>query len=312
MKKCFLLLILAIIASHSSAQPPPVDQRLVVPVPDVELEIEAFEDEEISPQQRREHRQRYQACQAERAWQDSVCLAYFLSDVYGPALKDPKLPAENKRFLIQLKAYLMCPTDSCGLGDKLIRPVYRINGDSLNAYHSIVADFPWEESDNGYDGSGWGDDTLLTKRERAKIYRIVYANAPLVKYSKIQRFRLASGPCLFYKSYILRKIPDTDTLRPAFCSTFDLTLEWRSDPLMDSLLALHTYCENCFKSYCDPEEETVTFAKLKGVPNLYFTIDRDTGWESWYPTRELMMNYKGKAAISLWRHQVEMVGCSCI
>jgi hypothetical protein len=53
-------------------------------------------------------------------------------------------------------------------------------------------------------------------------------------------------------------------------------------------------------------------ARLKGVPHFYFTIDRDTGWESAYPTRELMMNYQGKAAIALWRHQVEMVGCACI
>lgn len=298
-----------LLASKGECQPPDT----LVPANLEEMtEFGGFEDMEYSPAHRRAWRQRYDSCMTVRAFHDSIRYTYFVEHVYRPALKNPALSPENKRFLVQLKTYLQCPTDSCGRANKLIRPVYAFRADSAHLYHVIGDDFDYAESDNSYDGSGWGDDTLLTARDRATLYRIVYANAPVVKYRKIQRFRVLAGPCLFYKSYVLRKVPETDTLRPAFCSTFDLDLEWTSDPVMDSLLECHNRCENTFTAHCDHKETTVTFARLKGVPNLYFTIDRDTGWESWFPTRGLMMNYEGKAAISLWWRMIEMVGCACI
>lgn len=257
------------------------------------------------------HRERVKACWSSRDFQDSVRYSYFMAEVYGPAMRDPSLPAENRRFLVHLKRYLECPTDSCGRGDRLLRPVFTHEVDSTHKCHVIAADFPPDERSVDGDGSGWGDDTLIGPRQRERLYRVVYANAPVVKYARIRRFHVLPGACDHYKGYELRKVHPQDTLVPAFCSTFDLALEWGRDGVVDSLLQEDCHCRNTLKSHCDPERPTHTFARLKGVPRLWFVVD-EGGWASWYPTRGLVMDYRGQMAIALWRYQMEQVGCSCI
>jgi hypothetical protein len=246
---------------------------------------------------------------------DSLVYDYFMAHIYRPAISRPNLPPGNRTFLDRLKAYVECPTDSCNRSDRVMRPVFWFGEDSLHATHRIVDEFPYEESDNSYDGSGWGNDTLISNTLRQTSYRVYYANAPLVKRCNVKKFRTIAAPCLYYKSYILQTVP-VDSFRPAFCTTLDLKLEWGADEGMDSLLLEWTRGNNLEKFYCNSEEDTRSFAQLAGVPELYFGIDIHSGWEhTWessYPTVGVFMKMDGKWAVPLWMYQMEMSACMCI
>lgn len=257
------------------------------------------------------HRQ-YMASVERLRFQDSVRYGYFMEEVYGPALRDPALPAENRRFLVQLKRYLECPTDSCGHGDRLLRAVYLRSVDTVAMRQVIVDDFPPDDDNVHGIHHGWRDDMPLSKWEKERLYRIVYANAPVVRYARISRFRFLPGSCKTYKSYELRQVAYRDTLIPAFCSTFDLQLEWETDPKSDSLLRVDRTHQDNLKPRCDSEDDMIAFARLKGVPGLWFARDSSPSHDWPYPTRGLMMDYKGEMAVWLWRQQIEMVGCSCL
>jgi hypothetical protein len=241
---------------------------------------------------------------------------YFMAHVYRPAMQKPHLAPGNRLFLNRLKAYLECPSDSCARADKFIRPVFRVEDDSLHASYRIVTDFPPGERGSSYDGSGWGDDTLVTSAMRAMSYKLYFSNVAKSTCCKIQRYGTIYGPCLSYRSYKLRQVPMADTLRPAFCSPYALDLVWGREPAMDSLMTQWTRGCNIFNFICNPAEVEQSFAQMRGVPDLYFCIDLYSGWcQSWespFPTVGIYMKVDGQWAVPLWSYQYENSSCACI
>lgn len=211
---------------------------------------------------------------------------YFMKLVYEPALKNPLLSAGNKAFLEKLKAYLACKGVSCS-ATGLIRSVFQLS-DILSGENAIriIDELP-------------GSKKVIKKDTTT--YRLVYSNFKKImphKILKAERF-VAHGET--YNSYTLKRTRPENKLKPAFCTPFDLELEYVNDKKMDTLLYNAMKCNNACTWSRNGEDEQVTFAKLKGVPRLYFTCSvRDDDWAS-NPARGMFINVGNQYALELWK-----------
>ena len=275
-------------------------------IPDEE---ESFEDEYHSKEYRMLRRKMYDSCRSVMEHESAIRYERFRQLVYFPAKKNPNLPSENLRFIEELNRILAgCKNDSCGSYNTLIRPVYYLADDSSRSLR-ILDKFPWEESDNSYDGSGWYDDTLLTNGEKSRKWNLYFFDKQPSIPVQITKYETVAGACLYYKSFHLSKIPANDSIFPSFATPFQLQLTYSRDSVLDNMLADDIFCLNRMRSSCDSKEQLLSFARLKGAENLIFAANRDMDWQ-WYPSRALYL-LDGNSLIPLWEFELELVGCSC-
>jgi hypothetical protein len=244
-----------------------------------------------------EHAGQCDSCLIAEKEHEIIKFHYFVSKVYEPAMKNPKVSPGNKAFLKQLKYYLECSTDSCNREDGLIRTVYR-DGDNIQMisplYYRIADEYLKR-------------DTVLTKEETQSVYRIAYSNSAKINKHKVDTLGIITKVCSDYRAYHFFVTDSTDTLRPAFATTFDLDLEFVIDRTADSLLYSWMLCDSWCGGYCDDTYEQKTFAMLRNVPGLYFTANDPN---EYFPARGIFMNVENRYALLLWRFSIDK--CSCI
>jgi len=271
------------------------DSKKVVEIP--EPEIEEWHDTEFEMSE--EDVIACEECQAALSIEgyencDNLYL-YFMDYVYDPAIEMNKLSPGNKTFLDQLKTFLLCTGDSCN-ADDIIRPVYKLEGENLVRIFS--------------DDYGYVYDTVLTSLDKQMSYYVYYSNSSAVEKKRMRYYKSYRDECNSHHSYVLEEVKSSNIKKPAFCSPFNLDLEFISDPVADSILWEMKSCDDiCL--FCGGGDDQITFAKLKNVPNLLFTTD--IGEEgAVVPSRGIYINVENKFLIQLWRYNLEMGGCACI
>lgn len=243
-------------------------------------------------------------CSAKKGDYEWEKLKYFKELVYDPAMANPHLPSENKRFLKALYAFMI--RDTLPLNDfneptELIRPVYKFN----DRHVRICSDF--DKFDD------YGQPVIrLSYRDTATQYYLFRSNSSRIRPCMIRGLNLYRTECSWFRSYELYVAPLDDTLQPAFCSPYRIVLDYRGDTTMNRMLKEKNRCEsNCrwFSGACNLQS---TFAQLKEVPNLWFTTDADGWQEAGFQTRALYLNIDGKYLLELWRYELDMTSLGCI
>jgi len=235
---------------------------------------------------------------------ESEKVRWFREVVYDSAMKNPDLPIENKKFLDALLAYVISDTleEYYQLPpDHLIRPVYNYR-DTVR----IFSDF--KEHFDGY--AVYNLD--LTSKEKNAQYYLFRSNSTLVRSCKIRdeiMFRTECSSCRSNQLYISSA---SDTLQPAFCSPFNLQMEWKQDTVFDKLLYNVNQCEDICHWFCGACNVQCSFAQLKGVPGLWFTTDAPDDDPGPYPTRAIFINVNNQYAMELWRYELDLSSCGCI
>lgn len=150
-------------------------------------------------------------------------------------------------------------------------------------------------------------DTLLTLDKRS-IY--VYTKNR-IRPSSVTNFGVYKNECLHYYHYPINlKVGKNEKV--LFGSTFKLDLEFNNYPEVD--LAFKKQhggnCLDCGYKY----EEKKSFAKLKGVENLFFVYSDSFPLNNKlnYPLRGLYMRLNDGTLVSLWYEELDLFGCSCL
>jgi len=262
----------------------------------------------------------YYSGTADYAKYDSNKFNLFIQYVYTPAMENKEVSKANKALLEDLKTYLSCsdPTDAgiCGVDILPIWPVYdfgyRISKDDEdNVYQNYViifTEFPFYEMEYHRDL----DDTKLHHGLMKKKMHVVYSNHNKTVAYTIKKYDDFKTVCEMMRTFILHKSDTSDFRKPAFCTPYNLDLEYGSDTVMNKILYDYNDWDNS-GSYCYASQHQVSFAQLKNVPFLYFTtdVDQDT-WYTYYPTRGIYLNLSNNMIVRLFDFRVEMVECSCI
>lgn len=216
----------------------------------------------------------------------------FMKYVYDSAMKNPALSAANRLFLEKLKEHMM--DGKKHRIEELIRPVRKVT-DRYGATSIRIFEDGWKKPA--------GADSVD--------YYVYYSNSKENSKERVLKPKGFKAACITYKSYILKYVKKRDKQKPEFCTPYHIELEYVSDRKTNSLLRKQMDCNNACNWYCDNETAQVTFAKLKGVPNLYFTCDTNE-WGVWFPAQGLFMNVGNRYAYQIWKFTLEMVECSCI
>jgi uncharacterized protein YodC (DUF2158 family) len=243
-------------------------------------------------------------CKAKQGNYEWEKLKHFKELIYNPAMDNPKLPAENKRFLKALYEFMLGDTLSHQVyhePDAIIRPVYKFN----DRHVRIGSHF-----DKFYDD---GQPVIrLTYRDSSTQYYLYRSNSSRVRPVKIRDVELYRTECSWFRSYELYIAPKSDTLQPAICSPFKIVLDYKSDTTMNRLLDEDNWCEDHCRWFHGSCNEQITFAELKQVPNLWLTTDKEGWQEAGFQTRTLVMVIDGKYLVELWRYELDMSSIGCI
>ena len=104
-------------------------------------------------------------------------------------------------------------------------------------------------------------------------------------------------------SYPLFPIDSTDQSRPAFACKHQLELAYNSFPQIDSLLSPFALRHVLIIKLT--EDLMRAFARLKGVPGLYFTTSYPPPNRlPWHHDRGIYMLLKSGQLVELWRYQL--------
>ena len=235
---------------------------------------------------------------------DTLLHHYFARQVYAQSLSNTKINAETKFFIKQLLDYIKCPQkdESCRRKMMAIRPVFLWQGQSVASVRLI-------------DGAEFIDSTMtwkydinLTETEKNRNYYIYFSNSPTIKTNHIRQIEAMSN-CGEYVASHFYTVSNDDFFRPVFCSPHKLDLEYVSDTITDRLLREINTCENHCRGYCGKVSEQITFAKIRHLPNLYFTTDAYP--DEQYPTRSVVLNIENKYALTIWKFGIGLEYCQC-
>lgn len=151
-------------------------------------------------------------------------------------------------------------------------------------------------------------DSIYAGQEKPQIY---YYTPNRMDSARIKDLGKSYGECLYYYEYSIEDslIDSHDSLLIA--SSVKLNLEFEGDSKLDSLIA-ESFDESCLD--CPSSEYLLkSFARLKGVDNLYFSY-ADTfpiNDELETPARALIY-VQEEDFIYLWYSEIDLFGCSCL
>ncbi|HET8859974.1 hypothetical protein [Marivirga sp.] len=151
-------------------------------------------------------------------------------------------------------------------------------------------------------------DSIYADQEKPQIY---YYTPNRMDSARIKDLGKFYGECQYYYEYSIQDslLDSHDSLLIA--SSLKLKLEFEGDSKVDSLIA-ESFNESCLD--CPSSEYLLkSFARLKGVDNLYFSY-ADTfpiNDELETPARALIYVQENEF-IYLWYSEVDLFGCSCL
>tara|TARA_R110000850_G_scaffold131232_1_gene251982 strand:+ start:8195 stop:9337 length:1143 start_codon:yes stop_codon:yes gene_type:complete len=132
--------------------------------------------------------------------------------------------------------------------------------------------------------------------------------------AQIEAFGVSESECDNGYSFYLTNIKKSQLANQSimFASPFDLDLEYENYPSIDSLINAQypEICVDCPSSY----DQQVTFAKLNGFDNLYFTYanDPEKALDDLYTPLRGFHYVKNDIVISLWIDSIDAFGCACL
>lgn len=229
----------------------------------------------------------------------------------------------NNRFLTALKE----ENENYNLlaFDRPLQGIYKIKDKST----SIIADIHWKEVAESYiKESAELDlikkyhpsiDTIVESNkvnffsdvlalEFKNVEQTVYTFSNIEKkISSINELGLYKDECLEYTNYTFKKQDSTLLIG----SRYNIDLEFKTFNSIDTLLN-NIKLDGC-KDCPDGLENMKTFAKLKGVDNMYFTYSNYVKKKGLphLPSRALIYVDNEKVKF-LWIHEVDLFGCACL
>lgn len=224
-------------------------------------------------------------------------LQFFLDEVYNPATKKSNTSKETLAFLTEIKEYLNGELNSRYEHPNLLNfpliPSYLVVNDEV----SMVLDMKED----------WSGKPLPLPSRHERIIRknvqLYYSNSSIKKTYTMNKYNKYYNGCETWVNYPLHQ--NKDSLLPAFCSQYELQLNYGKNELVDELLDGKNTCDNIWKG-CRTDENQETFATLKEVPNLYFTRSKNP----YLPARGVYLKVKDKI-VELWYHEMESELCGC-
>lgn len=208
--------------------------------------------------------------------------------------------------------------------EKAIAPVFNLKIDSVGIYNSYDyhADKELLQKTNYYNEVSretivlgntlktWLYDTVIENLNLKNIF--IYSTTNKYE-SKILSFGKYEDECLEY--YYYDCMIDTHMKNEKeylFSSKYDLELEYTTNKEIDSLINLK-YINICFD--CPSNWDTqITFAKLKGYENLYFSyvLKNNSNGENTYTPMRALHYVNNDFIIKLWASDIDLFGCSCL
>lgn len=225
---------------------------------------------------------------------------YFENSVYQPAVKNEGVPKANRRFLKQIRTYRKQLRDrEKALDESDTGWVPRVSTSFAMGVYREHDDFDLD-----------GVDMVIEPETSFNIKSVPTVNVigidSVVKGVRVKRSRQFRAACARYPTFKLKSKAFARQKQPLIATREPIKVDFRSDPRTDELLDDKSGCEN-IRSYCDPFERHVTFAALKGVPNIYLTYS-----QGWFPARGIAMNINDEFVVMLWEFSFELIECSCI
>jgi len=250
----------------------------------------------------------------------------FVEDIYEPAIEDKgvaddqTVPAENLALLEELMRSLdhnpfVDESSEPESESDYVHAMYKVTYKTGGQHASLFRD---ERVYNYFTYSNWVEDQKEDEEEFYRdfvgesyyVYNIEKSEPTKHAVSKYDDFKDA---CNIRDTYPLYATDSTHKLRPAFAFKHKIELEYGSFKVIDSLLVENNQHTG---GYCDDDSPLSTFARLKGVPNIFFAAsdvhDQEGDWDSYYPGRGIYMLTKTGELVELWNYYIEHVECSCI
>lgn len=262
----------------------------------------------------------------------------FTQKVLNPALQNPKLTPNNKRFLLALQKELQLDFKTKyqrSTLDHILYPVFDLKHTALGIFGNEYNDCKKTKNNTTECDILNLEYQLLSKTkgffENVTVNEDKLVNYPLVfkevmknktnqiylysdknqSAATIDNFNYYQGNCLIYYHYSITAQNLTANEHPLFASQYPLDLIFEKAPAIDEQLKDELWeCNDCTFKY---EPETI-FASLMGVDNLYFTykdtFNPDKQFD--FPERALMMTIDETTKVYLWLQDLDLLGCMCL
>ena len=265
----------------------------------------------------------------------------FYNSVYKPSIRNENIPTANLHLLNQVRNLVENPKDE--FID--LFPIYRssstlnyiephwsmltpkrsylIKRDSLPKY----TNYEGQLKDND---SKWKmiDSTLpayITHPDLEAMIDSLSLNSILNVYSSSEKWKsiienigFVWSDCRSFDFLQIRTSQQDSSKKPIIGSNLKIELELKNIERYDSLhyktfkrINDETCTYDCLYKY----EQSISFATLKGVDNLYLAYTEDAldqGEWIHYPQRSIGMIVGDSTVIELWKHTKDNFGCSCL
>ena len=265
----------------------------------------------------------------------------FLSSVYNPSIINQNIPTANLHLLNQLKKiventkeqsidlypiYRSSPTLNYAEPHwSVLTPKrsYLMKKDSLSKYtnhegHLIDNVSTWKMIDSTLPG-------YITHPEFETLFDSLNLNTRLNIFSSSEKWnsRITNigfvwGDCRSFDFFQIHTSFQDTTKKPLIGSHLKLEIDLKNAEKYDSLhqntfkrINDETCTYDCLFKY----EQSISFATLKGVENIYLAYTEDAldqGEWIHYPQRSIGMIVGDTTVIELWKHTKDNFGCSCL
>lgn len=241
------------------------------------------------------------------------------------------LSSENIRFLKNLKKSFnrsFHPDTLLSTLDQPIYPIYRLKKDQigiLGFYRSENINGPWEDittenmalqENYGYQSFDSVGKLCHFPEEFSEMYNDAPPSINIYSISKKGKSRIKNlaylgDDCLSYFQYDFSLSEKNSKDSILFGSKYSLDIEFGSYPEINQKFKTQFAdgCMDCPTNYPDQ----VTFAKLNGVDNIYFSFADEFPLNTKLatPSRSIVyIDEKGKV-ITLWTVELDLSGCGC-
>ncbi len=270
----------------------------------------------------------------ERKRLDSLKYYYFIDSIYMPALRDPGIPVLNRNILESIKTGLEEKDLS-----KLFHPIYRLrqNMTSIISFDDYERNLLEEairtdsitfsyyrmtnESENiiAVDSTYNIDEHIYYYTRLDSLKKIKNLDQSIIAIGlngttslEIRNVGFMLGDCLEFVTYEIDNSDIPTGINFIFGSTEEIILEFNNNKKLDSLhkITYEETCYDCVYKY----EQLVSFARFKGVEDLYFcyadSFPINNKYD--YPTRSLTMVMHDTSIAHLWYKNIDLFGCSCL
>ncbi len=264
---------------------------------------------------------------------EAVKADYFHKNVLEAAMTDPSVPAENLAFVKDIADFLDTDWETQARMPAMEMPlnaVFKIVPGGfgfvktprykclkgISGRDSVCPDITWEHKllsektdlwkrSQATDSIIFYPDLFEQKIGKGEIYLLGLERTQL---AEIVNFGAVVDECLEFYHYELSEVPGY----PLIATQRAIIVEFTTDELLERQFA-RNFNADCFDCQFEYEPQK-TFARLAGVPALYFTYTDtlDPSNQFMYPGRSLVMKMNNGTFAVLWSDSIDLFGCACL